>query len=539
MKFQKVVWLILCFAFLSACNRNSSTPTVELTLTASSSEVASGETVTLTATIGEDSEDVASVEFAVKDGAVISSDDGSDESYTAESAALTEDTTFVAVAKDEDGEGLGSDEVTVTVAAGPIDAPNAEDRTVTTLENVQVVGGGTPTGLAVTTEQLVADNGDAEIVEGSETGGTATVEEDGTFTFTPTPDFSGAASFRYSVVDGANSDEATVTITVTALPENTVVATTLEDIQEATTPASAVTTIIVSGTIVCETDRPVVLKSGQTLTGASEIAGVTLTGTATFDATVSGGNPGGTKITVITLAPDTTVEGLEITGDDLFSALNGVAVNLREPGSPADNPTASTVTVRNVTITGTTVDAPFKIEFTGPPAEDFEAYYDLTIDNLTFSGVAGKPIGFSAFEDLEFRNSEIEISPDATGETGVSLRAYGGPTSVIVEGVTLNSGKGGAGFSPLEVGQSSAGGVLTATVKDTTVTFADDVANADAFPFYFNFGNAAPGDGKIIIAAESTGNTSNTTSGDPIRWTGGAGKIEGSIELNGVDYSRP
>jgi hypothetical protein len=47
------------------------------------------------------------------------------------------------------------------------------------------------------------------------TGGSLTVEEDGTFVFVPTPGFIGVSSFTYNVSDGTSSDTATVAIHVT------------------------------------------------------------------------------------------------------------------------------------------------------------------------------------------------------------------------------------------------------------------------------------------------------------------------------------
>ncbi|HZD22250.1 MAG TPA: Ig-like domain-containing protein, partial [Acidimicrobiia bacterium] len=48
-------------------------------------------------------------------------------------------------------------------------------------------------------------------------GGTVVVDPDGSFTYTPPPDFFGTDSFSYTVTDGLATDEATVTITVAAV----------------------------------------------------------------------------------------------------------------------------------------------------------------------------------------------------------------------------------------------------------------------------------------------------------------------------------
>jgi hypothetical protein len=328
------------------------------------------------------------------------------------------------------------------------------------------------------------------------------------------------------------------------VPATTAIVGTFAELKTATATASTVETIILAGTIVCEEDPCAGLEVGQKLLGSGTVAGLTLVNPgAKLDATRAGDEstpPEDNNITVVELAANSSVEDLEISGRDMFTAINGVAVNLREPSSSVDDPVPSAVSLKNVNIVGATSNAPFSIKFTGPPAEAFEAYYDLDIDGLTITNVAANPVGISAFSSLELRNSTIAIDASVLGQTGITVRAYSGPATAVIENLTVTSAKGAPDFSPLEIGQSSAGGVFTATLKDTTVTFADgiDLQN-DAFPFYFNFGNSSPGDGKIVITAESTGNTSNTTSADPIRWTGGAGKIEGSLQLNGVSYSRP
>lgn len=524
---------------LSACGGTPS-PTVKLTLAPSKAQVASGEKVTLKVTVDEGAAKVATVDFAIKDVTPFAKDVAAapDGTYSKESPAINANTTFVATAKDAGGAVLATAEAAVTVNAVP--QPNAEPKTVTTLATVAVAGGTTPTGLAVTTEKLVVQNGTAKL-KGAATGGTAVVNGDGTFTFTPA-DGATSGSFDYEVVSGALSDTAKVTVTIKALPANTVIVSDLAGLTAATATGSTATTIIVNGTITCGPADCVSLQPGQKLVGAGVVDGVTLSGVAKLVATVSADEstpPENNNITVIKLAADSTVEGIEISGRDIFTAIVGQAVELRKAGSPAADPVPSTVTIKNVKIVGPTSNAPLSIKFSGPPAEEFEAYYDLNIDGLTVTDVAANPVGISAFSSLVFKNSNIAINASASGTTGISLRAYSGPTTATVENVTITSAKGGADFSPLEIGQSSAGGVLTATVKDTSVTFADDIDKQNgAFPFYFNFGNNNPGSGKIIVE-NSTGNTSNTTSPDPVRLTGGAAKIDGEIEINGVTISIP
>ncbi len=535
---MKAKWtFFILLIFLSACGGGGTTPSAKLTLAAT----LNGANVDLKATITEGATNVATVDFAVEGGAVVKAGvkASSEGSYSSSTPAPTKDTVFVATAKNAEGTTVGSAKQTFKASTA---RPNAENKEVTTLAGIPVVGG-TATELAVVTGKLVAENGTPEKVAGSEVGGVATLtDNEGSFTFTPDDGFAGAASFKYKVVSGASSDEGTVTVTVTPLPADTKIAKTLADLEDATLPTSSVKTILVSGTITCGPQDCIQLKGGQKLLGTGVIEGVTLAGVAKLDATVSVAEsipPTENNITVIKLAPNSSVEGIEISGRDIFSAISGQAVELRQPGSPADNPTPSTVTIKNVKIVGPTSDAPFTIRFTGPTAgEEFEAYYDLNIDGLTVTEVGTKSIGIVAFSSLEFKNSTIAISASGTAETGVTVRAYSGPVTATIETVTFTSAKGGAAFSPLEVAQNSGGGVLEVTVKDTTVTFADEVDKLNAFPFYFNFGNPGAGAGKIVINTASTGNTSNTTSPDSVRWSNPE-QIEGTIEVNGTPIPAP
>ncbi len=62
----------------------------------------------------------------------------------------------------------------------------------------------------------------AQLVAGSAVGGTVSLNSDGTFSFVPTPNFNGAASFQYRALDGQGgmSNPTTVSITVTAVNDN-------------------------------------------------------------------------------------------------------------------------------------------------------------------------------------------------------------------------------------------------------------------------------------------------------------------------------
>jgi hypothetical protein len=524
MKLQNIGWFVLCLVFLSACNNGTDTPTAELTL---------GGTTTLTATIIEGADNVALVEFAVKDQAAFFTDDNAEGGYTAVSAALSTDTTFVATAKDEDGTTLGTSETTVTVTA-PIDQPNAEAKIVTTLAGVQVVGGRAPTGLGVRTDRLVVENGTARLKAGTATGGTATVAANGNFTFTPD---SGATSgsFEYEVVsdvEGTTPDSALVTINVTALPAGTIIASTLDDINNA--PEAA--TILWSGEVTCTSDQDadalaahcVLLKANQKLLGAGEVAGVTFNNPSA-KLLINLPDTNADAITGIKLASGVTIEGLEISGEgtELFTALRAKAIDL-----------SGVITIKDVSIVGPTLNSPFAIRF--EDGDTFGAYYTLNVDGLTVTN-ATQPIGLSAFSSLEFKNSKIgmniEYAPSSR-EFGISFHAYGDATA-LVDNLEVSSSTGNTNFSPVKFAQSSGGGVYTFTLSNTDVNFAGGVDLATANAFFVNHGNPQTPGGKIVMnTADSKGNTTNSTAPDKAKFiaTGQASSapwIEGQLEING------
>lgn len=535
MRFQKVCWLMLCLVFLGACNNGTTTPTAKLTLTANPTQVTSSGTTTLTATIDEGAENVTLVEFAVKDQAAFSTDDNAEGGYTAASAALSADTTFVATAKDEDGTTLGTSETSVTVTAAPAQ-PNAEPKTVTTLAGVQVVGGRAPTGLAVRTERLVVENGTAQL-KGTATGGTATVAANGNFTFTPD---SGATSgsFEYEVVSdvaGTVPDSALVTINMTALPAGTLIADTLDEINNA--PAAA--TILWAGEITCIEDEDddlneahcVLLKANQKLLGTGVVAGVTVTNpSAKLIINLTDGSITG-AITGIKLANGVTIEGLEISGEaaEFYTGISGKAVNL-----------SGTITLKNVSIVGPTLNAPFTVRFDGDGGDAFGSYYTLNVDGLSVTN-ATNPIGINAFSSLEFKNSTIGMNIDyapSVREFGISFHAYGDATAVV-DNLDVSSSTGDANFSPVKFAQSSGGGVYNFTLSNTDVNFAQGVDLATANAFFVNHGNPQTPGGKIIMnTANSKGNTTNSTAPDKAKFIASgqastAPWIEGQLEVSG------
>ena len=219
--------------------------------------------------------------------------------------------------------------VTVTVG-GANDAPVAVDDAATTPED---------TALVISGATLVANDTDAENQTLTVTGvanltnGTVAIAGS-TITFTPTANFNGTATFRYTVSDGAATDTGVVTVTVTAVNDAPVA---VDD--AATTPEDTAITLISATLTANDTD----VDAGQTLvvTAASNPVdgtvstdangAVTFTPTANFNGMasfqylVSDGN-GGSSPGLVTVTV-TAVNDPPVAVDDTASAGSGVATN--------------------------------------------------------------------------------------------------------------------------------------------------------------------------------------------------------------------
>ncbi len=111
------------------------------------------------------------------------------------------------------------DSATVNVTVTPVDdMPNAVNDAISTNEDSPVNGNAatndTPSGDGGNTWQLVGPNGGAQ-------HGTVVMNPDGTFTYTPAPNYNGTDVFTYKLCD-TDGDCSTATVTVTIAPANDV-----------------------------------------------------------------------------------------------------------------------------------------------------------------------------------------------------------------------------------------------------------------------------------------------------------------------------
>ncbi|UCE03716.1 MAG: tandem-95 repeat protein, partial [Candidatus Latescibacterota bacterium] len=156
---------------------------------------------------------LVSVDVAPVNGALILNADGSF-IYTPDANFHGIDT-FIYTASDGNG---GSDTATVSISVDSVnDIPVALDDAYATDEDVALV---------VSAPGVLANDADADadlmtsVVVTPPANGTLTLNTDGSFTYTPNPDFNGTAAFTYQVSDGnGGADTGLVTLTIHPLAD--------------------------------------------------------------------------------------------------------------------------------------------------------------------------------------------------------------------------------------------------------------------------------------------------------------------------------
>jgi CshA-type fibril repeat protein len=289
-----------------------------------------------------------------------------------------------------DGNG-GTDTATVTIDFAPVnDAPVAVNDALEGTED---------TTLTIQPGQLLGNDSDVDgdtltIVEVSNpTNGTVVLNTDGTIDFTPDPDYSGPATFEYTVSDGnGGTDTATVTINVANVNEG----------------PDAVNDVLAG-----EEDIPLVINPTQLLGNDTDPDGDTLTitavsnpthgtvelnadgtvtftpnanynGEATFEYTISDGN-GGTDTATVTIdfAP---VNDAPVAVDDVLQGEEDTTLTIQPEqllgnDTDVDGDTLTIVDVSNPTHGTVTLNPDGTIDFT--PAADFTgtATFEYTVSD--------------------------------------------------------------------------------------------------------------------------------------------------------------
>ncbi|MFK7943051.1 MAG: Ig-like domain-containing protein [Paracoccaceae bacterium] len=226
-----------------------------------------------------------------------------------------------------DGNG-GNDVATLTITVtGENDAPVAQADFVTGLEDNPITGNVLANDEDVDGDQLTATLGTPPV------NGDVVLNPNGTFTYTPDPDFVGQDTFTYTVSDGnGGTDTQTVTLTVGGDNDAPVAnpdAVTADEDTPLTIPAS---TLLANDTDVDNDPLTIISVNDAVSTGVVTLNGTDVvydpngqfedlavgeTATDTFTYTVSDGQ-GGTAITTVTVTID-GVNDAPVTEDDTAS----------------------------------------------------------------------------------------------------------------------------------------------------------------------------------------------------------------------------
>ncbi|MGL4611061.1 MAG: hypothetical protein ACRCYY_15515 [Trueperaceae bacterium] len=397
------------------------------------------------------------------------------EDYKFTSPPLEQSTIFELTAKDENGNIVIQTTTTVYVRAGAASDETALPEETTTEETL--------TEDTTSPEETSTEDAPAEDTASSETTTETGTDETSIEATEPSTELEGTGTDSADAATSEASSEETlpdVPALEEGLPEGTIRVTNLEELQAATAEDSTATTLMVAGSITCDADPCVRLKAGQTLMGEDG---------AVLNADRSGD---GNLTTVIELASDSSVQNLEISGPDIYTAINGVDAEL-----------TGTIVIRDVVVNGPTANAPFAIRETASSGT-----YTLSISNLTMNEI-NRSMAIANFGQLEITNSSfnLNISDNSRG----LIFQTGGVGSVLLDNVTVSSTLASDNFIPVVFHHVGSEGTLGVTVSNTSVNFPDAAPDALANARSFIF-EAATTTGQIAVQTSmSTGNTTEAT----------------------------
>jgi VCBS repeat-containing protein len=333
-----------------------------------------------------------------------------------------------------DPHGAHSDPQTFTITVNPMnDAPVGTAASFTVNED-------TPLSASVSATDADGNGLTYSMVAGSAVNGSAAVNPDGTFTFTPTANFSGDATFQFRANDGTvNSAAQTVTIHVT--PVN---------------------------------DAPVAAGAGNTASGNEDN---TIGGTVPAGSDVDDATP--TLTYELVAGPNTATEGaLTFNMDGTFSFVpvsnfNGaVAFTYRvlDPHGAHSDPQTFTITVNPMNDAPVGTAASFTVNEDTPLSASVSAT-DADGNGLTYSMVAGSAVNGSAAVNPD---GTFTFTPTAnfSGDATFQFRANDGTVNSAAQTVTIH-------VTPVnDAPTAAAAGNATSTDEDNAI-FGNVPAGSD------------------------------------------------------------
>jgi hypothetical protein len=472
--------------------------------------------------------------------------DGTDITFTP-AADFTGDATFEYTISDGAG---GVDVGLVTIAVVPVnDAPIAVDDTATTAEE---------TALVILAADLLANDSDVEntalTITAVAAGVGGTVALTGAeVTFTPAADFTGDATFTYTVSDGTDSDVGTVTVDVTAVNDGPVavddVATTAED-----TALVIAADELTANDIDVDGDALTVTAVGDPVNGTVALAGgnVTFTpalnvnGVASFSYTVSDGTASDTAIVTVTVTAvddgPVAVDDAQSTSEDvpLIVAASVLTANdLDADGSPL------TVTAVGGAVNGTVALVAGTVTFT--PSADFHgaASFTYTVSDGTATDVGAVAVTVSpvndapvAVADARTTSEDVPLvitaaslaanDTDVDAGTTLTVTAVGGAVNGTVALVA-----GTVTFTPTANFNGAAS--FTYTVSDGSLTATGAVAvtvtAVNDGPVAVDDARTTSEDTALVITAASLAANDTDTEGSALTVTAVGGAVNGAVAL--------
>jgi len=352
------------------------------------------------------------------------------------SAVLNEDGTFTYTPDDgftgtdsftytiTDGNG-GEDTATVTIEVGgapPPPPPPPENGPPDAVDDTTVTDYQTPVNVTVLGNDSDPDGDALTVVDNSEpSNGSAVLNEDGTFTYTPDDGFTGTDSFTYTITDGnGGEDTATVTIEVGGAPPP------VEAVVELSGDASVVEAdgALLEHTIslVDENGNPLVLADGETITltlsytTIDGVDGIESEDLSTQQVTITlTGNGSDSSFTVSNVVAD----------DALAEGTEGYTVSI----ASVDGGTNS---FGSVTISETTNSGTGQITDETNPPDDPENPPDVGYTLALFAVVDGEYVSANAIAETDGVGTYVVLAVDGNGDPLAAEDQPGGTVDVAV-----------------------------------------------------------------------------------------------------------
>ena len=355
------------------------------------------------------------------------------------SAVLNEDGTFTYTPDDgftgtdsftytiTDGNG-GEDTATVTIEVGgapPPPPPPPENGPPDAVDDTTVTDYQTPVNVTVLGNDSDPDGDALTVVDNSEpSNGSAVLNEDGTFTYTPDDGFTGTDSFTYTITDGnGGEDTATVTIEVGEAPPPPPP---VEAVVELSGDASVVEAdgALLEHTIslVDQNGDPLVLADGETITltlsytTIDGVDGIESEDLSTQQVTITlTGNGSDSSFTVSNVVAD----------DALAEGTEGYTVSI----ASVDGGTNS---FGSVTISETTNSGTGQITDETNPPDDPENPPDVGYTLALFAVVDGEYVSANAIAETDGVGTYVVLAVDGNGDPLAAEDQPGGTVDVAV-----------------------------------------------------------------------------------------------------------